>query len=213
MKEALRIINLCKTISKREILKNINLTVNIGDSVGIVGANGSGKSMLFKAICNLITPTAGEVYVFGERVGTKGKFPGDVGILIESPGFLPNLSGLNNLSLLASIRNNIQKEDVENAIALVGLDPKDKRPTKKYSMGMRQRLNIAQALMEKPKFLILDEPMNGLDRQGVADIHALLKKLREEEKLTLLLTSHHPEDIEVLCDKVYIMDNGILSEE
>ena len=213
MKEALRIINLCKTISKREILKNINLTVNIGDSVGIVGANGSGKSMLFKAICNLITPTAGEVYVFGERVGTKRKFPGDVGILIESPGFLPNLSGLNNLSLLASIRNNIQKEDVENAIALVGLDPKDKRPTKKYSMGMRQRLNIAQALMEKPKFLILDEPMNGLDRQGVADIHALLKKLREEEKLTLLLTSHHPEDIEALCDKVYIMDNGMLSEE
>jgi bacitracin transport ATP-binding protein BcrA len=213
MKEALKIINLCKTISKREILKNINLTVNTGEAVGIVGANGSGKSMLFKAICNLITPTSGEVYVFGERVGTKGKFPSDVGVLIESPGFLPNLSGFNNLSLLASIRNNIKKEDVENAIALVGLDPKDKRPTKKYSMGMRQRLNIAQALMEKPKFLILDEPMNGLDRQGVADIHALLKKLREEEKLTLLLTSHHPEDIEALCDKVYIMDNGMLSEE
>lgn len=213
MKEALKIINLCKTISKREILKNINLTVNAGDAVGIVGANGSGKSMLFKAICNLITPTAGEVYVFGERVGTRGKFPSDVGVLIESPGFLPNLSGFNNLSLLASIRNKIKKEDVENAIALVGLDPKDKRPTKKYSMGMRQRLNIAQAIMEKPKFLILDEPMNGLDRQGVADIHALLKKLREEEKLTLLLTSHHPEDIEALCGKVYNMDNGILSEE
>lgn len=213
MVEALKVINLCKTINKREILKNINITVEKGKAVGIVGANGSGKSMLFKSIVNLITPTSGEVYVFGERVGTKGKFPSNVGVLIESPGFLPNLSGFNNLNLLASIRNIIKKEDVKKAISLVGLDPEDKRPIKKYSMGMKQRLNIAQALMEKPQFLILDEPMNGLDRQGVKDIHSLIKKLREEEQLTVLMTSHHSEDIDALCDKVYIMDNGILSEQ
>ena len=209
---AVKTINLCKVIRKKEILKNVNLEVEEGAAIGIVGANGSGKSMLFKSICNLITPTSGEVFVFGERVGKNGKFPADVGVLIESPGFLPSLSARKNLMLLAGIRVKIGQKEVDEAIKTVGLDPEDKRPVKKYSMGMRQRLSIAQAIMEKPRLLILDEPMNGLDRQGVEDMHALIAKMHKEENVTLLLTSHHPEDIDALCDKVYLMENGVLSE-
>ena len=209
---AVKTINLCKVIRKKEILKNVNLEVEEGAAIGIVGANGSGKSMLFKSICNLITPTSGEVFVFGERVGKNGEFPADVGVLIESPGFLPSLSARKNLMLLAGIRGKIGQKEVDEAIKTVGLDPEDKRPVKKYSMGMRQRLSIAQAIMEKPRLLILDEPMNGLDRQGVEDMHALIAKMHKEENVTLLLTSHHPEDIDALCDKVYLMENGVLSE-
>lgn len=209
---AVKTINLCKVIRKKEILKNVNLEVEEGAAIGIVGANGSGKSMLFKSICNLITHTSGEVFVFGERVGKNGKFPEDVGVLIESPGFLPSLSARKNLMLLAGIRGKIGQKDIDEAIKTVGLDPEDKRPVKKYSMGMRQRLSIAQAIMEKPRLLILDEPMNGLDRQGVEDMHALIAKMHSEENVNLLLTSHHPEDIDALCDKVYFMENGVLSE-
>lgn len=211
MAEAIKVINLCKTINKREILRNINLTVEKGKAVGIVGANGSGKSMLFKSICNLVTPSSGEVYVFGERIGKNGKFPEDVGVLIESPGFLPTLSARKNLMLLAGIRGKIGQKEVDEAIRTVGLDPEDRRPVKKYSMGMKQRLNIAQAIMEKPKLLILDEPMNGLDRQGVKDMHDLIKRMHDENNVTLLLTSHIAEDIDALCDEVHLMDNGILT--
>ncbi len=210
MAEAIKVINLCKTINKREILNNINLTVEKGKAVGIVGANGSGKSMMFKAICNLITPSSGEVYVFDKRIDKSGNFPENVGVLIESPGFLPTLSARKNLMLLAGIRGKIGQKEVDDAIRTVGLDPEDKRPVKKYSMGMKQRLNIAQAIMEKPKLLILDEPMNGLDRQGVKDMHDLIKRMHDENNVTLLLTSHIAEDIDALCDEVYFMENGQL---
>ncbi len=211
--DAVKIINLCKVIHKKEILKDIDLDVEEGATVGIVGANGSGKSMLFKSICNLVTPSSGEVYVFGERIGKNGSFPENVGVLIESPGFLPTLSARKNLMLLAGIRGKIGQKEVDDAIRAVGLDPEDRRPVKKYSMGMKQRLNIAQAIMEKPKLLILDEPMNGLDRQGVKDMHDLIKRMHDENNVTLLLTSHIAEDIDALCDKVCIMENGQLHND
>lgn len=208
---AVKVVDLCKVIRKKEILKHVSLDVEEGNAVGIVGANGSGKSMLFKAICNLITPSSGHIFVFDTPVGRCGAFPENVGVLIEAPGFLPSLSARKNLSLLAGIRGKIGKAEIDEAIKTVGLDPEDKRSIKKYSMGMKQRLGIAQAIMEKPRLLILDEPMNGLDRQGVQDMHELISKMRREEKVTLLLTSHHAEDIDALCDEVYLMDNGILT--
>jgi len=208
--EVVKVNHLCKTIGKRKILQDVTFTVNEGEAIGIVGCNGSGKSMLFKSMCNLVIPTSGEVVIFDQKVGKHGKFPKDVGVLIESPGFLPQFSGLRNLKLLAGIRNVISEKEVEDTIRLVGLDPTDKRPIKKYSMGMRQRLSIAQALMEHPKLLILDEPMNGLDQKGVGEIRQVLEKLRKEQQVTLILTSHHADDIEALCEKVYTMEDGVL---
>jgi len=211
MEYALKVTELTKIIQKHTILDKVNLAVPVGASIGIVGRNGSGKSMLFKAVCGLILPTSGSIEVWGKKVGTNGKFPQDTGILIESPGFLPQYSGYGNLSMLASIQNKIKRPEIEAAIVQVGLDPTDKRPIRKYSMGMKQRLGIAQALMEKPRLLILDEPMNGLDAKGVIDMRNILQHLREQNGITLILTSHHKDDIDALCDTVYDMDNGVLT--
>src|SRR3712207_2181815 len=180
-----------------------------GKIYGIVGTNGSGKSMMFKAICGLINSTKGEIKVFDEII-KDGSFPKSTGIIIENPGFLPQYSGFKNLKILASINNIVSNEDIKNVISLVGLEPNDKRAVKKYSLGMKQRLGIAQALMEKPKLLILDEPMNGLDEDGVKLIRDILLGLKKES-VTILLASHNKEDISELCDEVYKMKKGVLS--
>ncbi|EPY2272032.1 ABC transporter ATP-binding protein [Clostridium sporogenes] len=210
-KVAISITNLSKKVKDRTLLDNINITFSKGEIHGIVGRNGSGKTMLFKAICGLINATKGEIHVFGQII-KNGAFPKDVGVIIENPGFLPQYSGFKNLKFLASINNKISDEDINHYIKLVKLDPLDKRPVKKYSLGMRQRLGIAQALMEKPGLLILDEPMNGLDEEGVKEIRALLLKLKEKS-VTILLCSHNSEDIKELCDHIYKMDNGVLTKQ
>ena len=185
----------------------MTLSFEQGKIHGIVGRNGSGKTVLFKCICGLLKLDGGEILVGGKRIGKEIEMPGSAGVIIENPGFLPNYSGYHNLRFLADIQRKIKKQDIYQVIAQVGLDPKSRKHVGKYSMGMRQRLGLAQAIMEDPELLILDEPMNGLDNQGVEDIRRLLLGLKEKGK-TILLASHNREDIAVLCDTVVEMDRG-----
>ncbi|GKX68216.1 ABC transporter ATP-binding protein [Inconstantimicrobium mannanitabidum] len=208
--KVVEISNLTKDIKGTKVLSNINLNLESGKAYGIVGRNGSGKSMLFKAICGLINPTEGDIKVFDKPI-KNGSFPDSTGIIIENPGFLLQYSAFKNLKILASINNTISDEKIKDTITLVGLDPNDKKSVKKYSLGMKQRLGIAQALMEDPKLLILDEPMNGLDSEGVRQIRKLLLDLKCKS-VTILLASHNSEDISEICDYVYTMENGVLSE-
>ena len=197
-------------VNKKQVLKDINFEFEKGKIYGIVGKNGSGKSMFFKAICGLINKTSGSIKVLDNSI-ENGYFAKDVGIIIESPGFLPQYSAFNNLKILASINNKINDNDIINAISLVGLNPYDKKEVKKYSLGMKQKLGIAQAIMESPKILILDEPMNGLDHESINQIRKLLLE-QKNNGVTILLASHNKDDITVLCDKIYNMNSGILTE-
>lgn len=199
--------NVTLKIKKDTILKDINVEFADGKIHGIIGRNGSGKTMLMKCICGFIKPTEGEITVAGKKIGVDCDFPESVGIIIETPEFIPYYSGFKNLKLLADIRHKISSEDICQSMELVGLDPKLKRSVKKYSLGMRQRLGLAQAVMENPDLLILDEPMNGLDKDGVGDMRKYLLALKEQGK-TILIASHSAEDIEVLCDTVVEMDKG-----
>lgn len=192
------------------VLNNINFTLKEGVACGIIGRNGSGKTLLLKAICGLINSTEGTVEVFGKTIGKDIDFPEGTGLIIETPGFLPNLTGMKNLEILAGLSGNIDKNKIKEAISFVGLDPNDKKTVKKYSLGMKQRLGIAQAIMEDPKLIILDEPMNSLDESGVEDVRKYILK-QKEKGVSLILTSHNKDDIELLCDTVYSMDNGKIS--
>ena len=202
---------LSKKFKKNDLLNDIQLTINEGQIVGFIGRNGSGKSMLFKCLCGFIQPTSGKIWVFEEEI-KYGKFPKNLGILFDKPGFIPHLSGFKNLKLLASIQNKISDISIKQTISQVGLNPEDPKPVKKYSLGMKQRLALAQAIMEKPKLLILDEPMNGLDEEGVNDMRQLFLHL-QQEGTTILLSSHHSEDIQILCNEIYKMDKGILTKQ
>lgn len=196
-------------LNKRQILNHISLKFENGMIYGLVGNNGCGKTMLMKCMCGFIRPTSGIVAEDGKIIGKDLDYLPDVGIIIETPGFIPYYSGAKNLEVLAGIRHRISGRQVREAMERVGLDPCLKLPVKKYSLGMRQRLGLAQAIMEDPSVLILDEPMNGLDRNGVEEIRKLLLSLRARDKL-IVIASHNAEDIEMLCDQVYEMDNGML---
>ena len=186
------------------------MTLESGKIYGLVGRNGSGKTMLMKHILGFVSPTSGTITIDGKVLGKDIDAPDNIGAIIENPGFLPGYSGFSNLKMLASIRHKISDEDIKNAIRLVGLDPESKKHVGKYSLGMRQRLGLAQAIMEDPDLLILDEPMNGLDKDGVADMRRYLLDLKARGK-TIIIASHSAEDIEVLCDTVCEMDKGRLS--
>ena len=203
--------NLNLTIKKQKILENVSLSCEEGRIYGLVGRNGSGKTMLMKCICGFIRPDEGEIDVLGKRIGKDCDFAPDTGIIIETPGFIGHYSGFKNLKLLAAIKKKIDDDRIREIMEFVGLDPKVKKSVRKYSLGMRQRLGLAQAIMEDSKVLILDEPMNGLDKEGVEDMRKYLLKLREEGK-TILIASHSSEDIAVLCDRTYEMEKGIISE-
>ena len=189
------------------VLDKVCMEFESGKIYGIIGRNGSGKTVLLKCICGLMDTTDGTVSVNGKIVGKDVDFPENIGFIIENPGFLPHYSGFKNLKYLASIRGTITDDDIRRCIRTVGLDPDDKKSVKNYSLGMKQRLGLAQAMMENPDILILDEPMNGLDKHGVADIRELLMELKKQGKL-ILLVSHNPADIELLCDEVYEMELG-----
>lgn len=206
----IEIKNLSLTIKKTEILKHINITFEKGKIHGLIGRNGSGKTMLMKCICGFVRPTEGTVHVNGKQIGKDCDFPDSVGIIIETPGFIPYYSGYKNLKLLADLNKKIDGAKIKEIMRQVGLDPDLKRHVRKYSLGMRQRLGLAQAIMENPDLLILDEPMNGLDKEGVADMREYLLQLKEQGK-TILLASHSAEDISVLCDTVCEMDKGVLT--
>ncbi|HEY4032901.1 MAG TPA: ATP-binding cassette domain-containing protein [Ktedonobacteraceae bacterium] len=210
MNRAIHIEHVFKNFGQEHVLHDICHDFEAGQIHGIVGNNGSGKTVLMKCICGFLPPTKGKILVHNKHVGKDVDFPDDLGLIIETPSFLPGLSGRKNLNILASLRHSIKEVDVRNAITLVGLDPNMKKPVSKYSLGMRQRLGIAQAIMENPTLLILDEPFNGLDKQGVTDMRKLILSLRAQGK-TILLVSHNAQDIDVLCDTVCEMDAGILT--
>ncbi len=198
-------------IKKDTILQGVNISLEKEKIYGIVGRNGSGKTMLMKCICGFVRPTKGEIYVDGKRIGKDVDFPQNVGIIIETPGFIPYYSGYRNLKILAGLRKKIGKEEIMETLDLVGLKGAENKLVRKYSLGMRQRLGLAQAMMEKPDIYILDEPMNGLDNEGVEEMRSILLNLRKEGK-TILLVSHNSEDINVLCDKIFEMEHGKLRE-
>ncbi|GAB5081420.1 ATP-binding cassette domain-containing protein [Hominimerdicola sp. 21CYCFAH17_S] len=199
------------TLSKTHILKDITVSFSEGKIHGLIGRNGSGKTMLMKCVCGFIKPTSGEIIVDGKRVGRDVDFPKNMGIIIETPGFIPYYSGYKNLKLLAGLNNKIGREEIQKSMEQVGLDPKLKRHVRKYSLGMRQRLGLAQAIMENPKILILDEPFNGLDKDGVKEMREYLLSYKEQGK-TILICSHSAEDISVLCDTVHEMDKGVIEK-
>ncbi len=202
--------NVSKKFGNNTVLSNVSLSIESSRIVGIIGRNGSGKTVLMKSICGFLPIDSGEIYVCGKRVGKDVDFPDNIGIIIETPGFLPNFSGFSNLWQLAKIKGRSSKDEVRAAIKRVGLDPNDKKHVGKYSLGMRQRLGLAQAIMENPDILILDEPMNGLDKDSVKDMRKYLIEFKEQGK-TILIASHSAEDIDTLCTAVYEMDKGVLS--
>lgn len=206
----IEINGLSKKFGTVEVLHEITRSFEKGKIHGVVGNNGSGKTVLFKCICGFMKPTTGTVCVNGKIIGKDVDFPLDIGIIIETPGFIPYYSGIKNLQILAAINNKINTQQIIQTLKTVGLDEKLKRPVSKYSLGMRQRLGIAQAIMEDPEVLILDEPFNGLDKNGVAQIRNLILSLKERGK-TIILASHNKEDIDILCDTVWEMDAGVLT--
>lgn len=197
----------CKSFNNELVLRNIYRKFESGKIHGIIGNNGSGKTVLMKCMCGFLLPDCGRILVNNIEVGNDTDFPDDLGIIIETPGFLANKSGFENLLLLASLRKRIGKEEVRHAMQQVGLDSTLKKSVSKYSLGMRQRLGIAQAIMEDPNLLILDEPFNGLDKLAVSQMRNKIKSLRDNGK-TVILSSHNQNDIDELCDTVCEIDGG-----
>ena len=192
------------------LLDHVSYQCEQGKIHGIVGRNGSGKTLLMKCICGFIRPNEGHIYVRDKEIGKDIDFTPDTGIIIETPGFIPYYSGYRNLKVLAAINNHISRKDIENAMYQVGLDPTMKKRVATYSLGMRQRLGIAQAIMEDPSVLVLDEPFNGLDKEGVVEMRQYLLQLKDAGK-AIMVCSHSSEDIAVLCDRVYEMEHGKLT--
>lgn len=203
--------NYTKIIKGNAVLSKINLQLESGTCYGVYGHNGCGKTMLMRAIAGLISPTEGTLTVFGKRLDSNHSFPDSLGLIIENVGFWPYFTGIENLKVLAAIQNKINEADIRKAIQRVGLNPDDKRTYHKYSLGMKQRLAIAQAIMEKPNLILLDEPTNALDEDGVSLIHQII---REETKrgATILIASHNKEDLTNLCSHFFKMNNGMIKE-
>ena len=208
---AISVKNLTKKFKEAVVLNDVSIDFETGKVHGLIGRNGSGKTMLMKCICGIVPPTSGEIYVNEQRIGKDTDIPKNVGVIIETPGFIPNNSAYNNLKFLAILNKKIGKAEIRNAISSVGLNPDDKKHVGKFSLGMRQRLGLAQAIMEDPDLLILDEPMNGLDKDGVKDMRQYLLDLKAKGK-TILIASHSAEDIDILCDTVCEMDKGKLEQ-
>lgn len=198
-----------KKFKEATVLRDVNVEFNKGEIHGLIGRNGSGKTMLMKCICGLVPITTGTIIINQKQIGKDIQIPDNIGAIIETPGFLPSYSGYQNLLFLSKVKGTISKEQIKQSIRKVGLNPEDKKPVGKYSLGMRQRLGFAQAIMENPELLILDEPMNGLDKEGVSDMRTLLLELKRQGK-TIILASHSAEDIDVLCDGVSEMEHGKL---
>lgn len=204
MNNGIVVEHLNKSFGRQEVLSDVNFSIEPGKSLGVVGNNGSGKTVLMKCICGFIKPDSGTIYVDGFRIGKDVDFPKDLGVIIETPGFIPYLTGYQNLKILASLKGKIGKKEIREALIRVGLNPNNRKNVAKYSLGMRQRLGIAQAIMEDPKVLVLDEPFNGLDKAGVSHMRELIIEMKNREK-AILLASHNAADIELLCDNVMEM--------
>ncbi len=211
MDNSIKIEHISKSFRKIPVLTDVSAEFESGKIHGIIGHNGSGKTVLMKIICGLTDADSGEVFINGERQKNGSAYKFNIGAIIETPGFLPTQSGFKNLQYLASIRRKIGVEEIKSAMKQVNLNPDDKKHVGKYSLGMRQRLGLAQAIMENPDLLILDEPMNGLDKDGVKDMRKYLLDLKAQGK-TIIIASHSAEDIDVLCETVYEIDKGRLEK-
>lgn len=209
MKTAIELIEISKSFKEEHVLKRISHSFETGKIHGIIGLNGSGKTVMFKCICGFLRTDSGYIKVWGERIGKDVDFPRSMGMIIENPGFLPHLSGYENLKRLADLQKKIGEKEVRKAITRVGLDSFSKKKVYQYSLGMRERLGIAQAIMEDPDLIILDEPFNGLDKLGASEICELFKELRERSKTILIAAHNIPEE---LCDTICEMDAGVLTQ-
>ncbi len=209
---AIEIKNLTKKIGSATVLSDVNLTMNNGKIYGLKGKNGSGKTMLMRVISGLISPTEGEVVIDGKLLGKDMSFPESIGILIENPAFLPTYSGFENLKMIASIKGIISDEDIRAVIKRVGLDPDDKKKYKKYSLGMKQKLGIACAVMEKPDIIILDEPVNAVDEEGIKIIRELLDELKKDGKI-IILACHDKEELFFLSDEIIEIESGVIKRQ
>lgn len=209
MKEvSIRVENLQKSFRDNKVLQDVTFTCKSGEIVGFIGYNGCGKSVLFKCICGFLQPDSGTICISYDDIRMED-ISGKIGIIIEEPAFLRNKSGMKNLEFLYGIRNKMNRMYLQSVMETVGLEPSSRKHVGTYSLGMKQRLAIAQAIMEDPPILILDEPMNGLDKTGVAQMRTLYLEMKEKGKV-ILLASHNREDIEVLCDRVYELEEGRL---
>jgi ABC-2 type transport system ATP-binding protein len=205
----IKVDNITKRYGKTTVLDDVTVKFESGHIYGLVGVNGCGKTTLMRCICGFTRPSSGTITVQGKVIGKDADFAPSTGVIIETPGFLPHYSALRNLMILASISKRANKDRVEQVIRRLGLNPGDKKPVGMFSLGMRQRLGIAQAIMEDPEVLILDEPFNGLDVDANADIHQLFAEMRDAGK-TLILASHSAYDVNKACDCVYRMEGGKL---
>lgn len=203
----IEVTNFTKTIGKINVLENINVTLNSGHIYGAVGKNGSGKTMFLRMIAGLILPTKGEVRVDGKVLGKNISFPNQLGILLEKPSFLGHLTGYENLKMLAKIRNLASDKEIQSYMNLFDLDWKNNKKFKQYSLGMKQKLGIIQAMMENQQIIILDEPFNALDEASVETLRQVLERLKAENKL-IVMTSHNKEDIQLLCDYTFTLSDG-----
>lgn len=208
----IRLEHVSVNVRKKQILQDISLEVGSGEIVGLVGYNGSGKTMLMKCICGFHVFYEGNIFIKDKNIRDVPEFSNDIGLIIETPGFIPYFSGVKNLKVLADLNRKIGMAEIKKSMVSVGLDPDNKLAVRKYSLGMRQRLGIAQALMEDPAILVLDEPMNGLDYDVTKKVRKALLAEKERGK-AILITSHNPYDIEYLCDRVYQISRGCITEE
>ncbi|VJD33053.1 ABC transporter ATP-binding protein [Streptococcus pneumoniae] len=209
MNEIIILKNIELKLKKTCVFQNLNFSCKQGEIIGITGANGSGKSVLFKLIAGLYSPSYGEVLINGENIVPERKIPANLGALIEEPGFINYYSGFKNLQYLASIRGVVGNQEINDTLKIVGLYEQKDQKVKTYSLGMRKKLEIAQAIMENPSILLLDEPMNALDKSSVENMRTLFRKLSSEKGTTILIASHSEEDIRILCDKVYAIEDKV----
>ncbi|RKI19405.1 ATP-binding cassette domain-containing protein [Bacillus thuringiensis] len=209
MSTYIEVKNVSKTIRRKKILNQINISFQQGKVYGFKGHNGSGKTMLFRSICGLIIPTTGEILIENKEIGKDISFPPSVGVLIEYPGFLPQYTGFKNLQMLASIKRQIDDEQIKNVLERVGLSFDDSRKFKKYSLGMKQRLGLAQAIMEDPDLIILDEPTNALDQEGIQLVKNIVNELKGQSK-TILIASHDYEFLNDVTDEIFTLNDGCI---
>lgn len=213
MSSYIKFENVTKCFKQEKVINNVSFEIEKGKIYGFVGRNGSGKTVIFKLIAGLLLPTEGDVYFDGKSLTKSKSFIDSMGVLIETPGFIPHYSGYKNLSILNSLsKNRVGKEEIDKSMELVGLNPHNKKPVKTYSLGMRQKLGIAQAIMNKPDLLILDEPMNGLDESSVKKMREFFTELKDKHNATIILASHNRDDIEILCDKLFYVNSGTLKD-
>jgi ABC-2 type transport system ATP-binding protein len=204
-----RLVNVTKLVKQAVVLRNVSLSLDSGKIYGLLGRNGSGKTMLLRMMAGLIRPNSGEVFVFGKQLGKDADFPDSVGVTIENVGFWPDFSGLEALKLLASIQKKIGEDDMRSAMLRVGLNPDDRRRYRQYSLGMKQKLAIAQAIMERPRLILLDEPTNSLDEESVGLVRTLLAEERKRGAL-IVVASHNQQDIQLLADETISVKDGAI---